>query len=363
MIPDAEGFLSPIIDEEKCNACGICAKVCPELNPPRLRRDMRPKAFACWNQDAAIRLQSASGGLFSVLADRVLGAGGAVSGAAFHGKLTVKHVLVHDPHGASCLRNSKYVQSDIGNAYQEIKRFVRSGRPMLFSGTPCQVAGLYGFLGKDYDNLITCDLLCHGVPSPLFFAKYISYLEDYFGARVSAINLRDKRYDWQRDSVFVRFEGGKEKCLTGYQKGYLRAFYRGLSLREACYGCRYSTTRRIGDISLGDFWGIGKHVPFGHPTRRGISLGIVNTPKGEGLFVQDDSRLAFERRSLEEAEEGNRALSRPTGRPPERNQFYQDLLALPFEDLIRKYRLMGKLPVLQKVLGGVRALQIIRSAL
>jgi coenzyme F420-reducing hydrogenase beta subunit len=362
MLPDMEGFLVPRIDDELCTDCGACAKVCPELHSSTPRRDMPPQAFACWNRDGDVRMKSASGGVFSVLADRVLCAGGTVCGAAFDENLAVKHILVHDMHSLCRLRSSKYVQSDIGATYREVKAYLRSRKQVLFSGTPCQVAGLYGFLGKDYDNLITCDVLCHGVPSPLYFSHFLCYLEYHFGARISGINFRDKRYDWQWNSVFVQFSGGKEKCLSGHQKGYLRAFYRGLSLREACYNCHYSATKRPGDISLGDFWGIGKSIPFEHPTRRGISLGIVNSPKGQELFVRSDSRLDFEIRPLHEAVEKNRALSQPTTRPPERSQFYKDLLAMSFEEVNRKYQLTGRFTILQKILAW-KAFQVIRFKL
>ena len=150
-------------------------------------------------------MQSASGGLFSVLADRVLEDGGAVIGAAYDENLTVKHIAVHEPEGLSRLRNSKYVQSDIRDVYQDVEEYVKAGKQTLFSGTPCQVAGLYGFLGEDYDNLVSCDILCHGVPSPLFFSKYLDYLRNHFGASVSSISFRDKRLDWQRDLALARW--------------------------------------------------------------------------------------------------------------------------------------------------------------
>jgi len=362
MVPDAEGFLAPVVDEEQCTGCGQCQKACPELHLPRWARDIAPRVFACWNSNEDIRLQSASGGLFSALAERIFENGGTVVGATYAEELTVKHILVQDRENAYRLRNSKYVQSDMGKTYQRVEERLTSGIRVLFSGTPCQVAGLRGFLGKEYDNLITCDILCHGVPSPLCFSSYLEYLKNFLGEEVAAINCRDKRYDWQRHAVFVRLVNSEEKRLSGAQKGYFRAFYRGLSLREACYECRYCSTQRVGDISLGDFWGIGKRVPFGHPTRRGVSLGIVNTRKGEELFVRDDSRLAYEMRPLEEAVAGNNCLSLTTGRHPDRDEFYQDLVSHGFESVVRKYHLMGRSPLLQKV-AGMKAVQRILCGL
>lgn len=190
MIPDTEGFLYPVPDESLCIDCGLCESVCPVLNPPVQAGES--VAFAAWNRDEAVREDSSSGGIFNALMQRTFEKNGVVFGAAFDGSMTLCHQAAYNEAEGRLLRGSKYLQSVIGNAYLEARKYLKQGRQVLFSGTPCQIAGLYAFLRKGYDNLLTCDVVCHGVPSPKVFSAYRAELEGQHGAKAQRIAFRRK---------------------------------------------------------------------------------------------------------------------------------------------------------------------------
>jgi coenzyme F420-reducing hydrogenase beta subunit len=291
----------------------------PTPNPLAL-----PHVFACWNRDEAIRFQSASGGAFSALADQILGSGGVVFGAAFDEEMCVKHIAVQREEDLGRLRGSKYVQSDIARSYVEVRDFLRQDRSVLFSGTPCQIAGLTAFIGKENTNLFTCDLLCYGVPSPRLFAKYIDWLGKLFSARVVSMNFRDKRKSWEEPSTVAVLEDGRECLLTGYSDSFRYGFAKGLTLRPVCYRCPYTSFSRVGDVTLGDFWGLGEVAPFRHSKRNGISLILVNSEKGRRLLMDSSSELFMEERTMQEAACRQVVVRRPHVSPGDRPRFFYD---------------------------------------
>jgi len=337
MVSDSEGFLYPQINSECCDDCGACKRVCPILHLPEPNHLATPQVYACWNKDEAVRFQSASGGVFSALAEHILDNGGVVFGAAFDEDMVVKHIAVHQVETLGRLRSSKYVQSDVGRCYIEVRGLLRQGRKVLFSGTPCQVAALNAFIGKDDENLLTCDLLCHGVPSPGLFAKYVDYLETRFRSKLIDINFRHKRKGWELASTVAAFDDGRERVLTGHCDSFIYGFSHCFTLRPACYQCRYANIDRSGDITLGDFWGIGELAPFHHSTRNGISLVLVNTEKGRRLFEASSSKFFSEERTLDEAKHNRTKLSHPLPKPRNREQFFADYQRLEYEELAKTH--------------------------
>ena len=338
MVPDQEGFYRPEILREECNDCGACQRVCPILHPSLPNPNAAPRVYACWNRDDCTRLQSTSGGIFSALAHNVLEKEGVVFGAAYDAEMQVRHIAVTRTEELGALRSSKYVQSDLGSCYKQVGRYLKRKRWVLFSGTPCQVAGLLAYLGRDYKQLYTCDMLCHGVPSPGLFARYIDFLKNHFHQRVVGINMRHKRKGWKKlFYTVVELEDGRSRVLEGLTDSFMHSFLGGLSLRPACYQCPYTRIDRCGDVTLADFWGIGEFAPFNHDTFKGISLILVNSGKGQQLFDAIRKNIVFEERSLEEAKYKRPKLSQPFSLPIKREPFFSNYRVLSYEELAQKY--------------------------
>lgn len=275
-------FIIPMIDNDKCVDCGLCTKTCPELNPSFVNNE-RPDFYAFCADDETRRV-SASGGMFSVIAEYVLEHGGYVCGAAFDEDIQLRHKVIHDKSELPPLRSSKYVQSDINDCYKQIKDLLKKGKQVFFCGTPCQVAGLYGVLQDHPENLITADLLCHGVPSQLFLDKY---LKEVSGAKkVIAVEFRSKRLGWGHKGIIVKYADGSEHI--GYLNGanpdaFHKAFMNKIMLRKSCYDCSFAVYPRQGDFTIGDLWHSDKLDPKSND-KKGTSFLFVNNNKAEKLF-------------------------------------------------------------------------------
>lgn len=289
MLPNEEGFLTPVVDEEKCINCGMCKKVCPSINTQyNNRKDA--KCYAAGASDE-IRLGSSSGGIFTLLAEYVINKGGYVCGVAFDEKnWSVNHIIVSDMENLQKLRKSKYVQSNTGKTYSEIKKLLEDDKFVLFSGTPCQVAGLYGFLGKDYDNLLTADLVCHGVPSEKTFKEFLSQIAS--DEEITSVSFREKEvYNWAT-STTIKFKN-KETYRKRYTEcDYFRGFQYNLFLKEHCTSCKFSKLPRQADISLGDFWGY-RRFDKKLSDKKGIGIVVTNNDKGEFYFKEIFGNLKF----------------------------------------------------------------------
>lgn len=337
MISDTEGFLYPVVDQERCTNCGFCRDICPILHIDELDLRVPQKVYACWNNDEETRFRSSSGGAFSALAEHVLGEGGVVFGAAFDDDMKVKHVFISKKEELQQLRGSKYVQSDIGYTYLEVKKFLEQERKVLFSGTPCQVAALYAIIGKQSENLLTCDLLCKGVPSPGLFAKYVGYLEQRFKAKLGGINFRSKHRGWEVRSTAAVFNNGRQHILRDANDSFYYGFSQNLTLRCSCYQCPYASIKRNGDITLGDFWGIGDSFLFDHDTKNGVSVVLVNSEKGHRVLCvlgENAPQLYLEERIIREAQ-AMRALSHPWQEPKKRNALFSDYQRLEYKELAK----------------------------
>lgn len=336
MVSDSEGFLFPEVDHKRCADCGLCRDACPMLHVEDVDHSAPQKVYACWNSNEAVRLQSSSGGAFSALAGRVLDEGGVVFGAGFDDGMKVRHIAVRKKEELGRLRGSKYVQSDIGSAYMEVKKLLEQKRRVLFSGTPCQVAGLHAAVDKENKNLVTCDLLCKGVPSPGLFAKYVACLQRRFRAELIAIDFRSKCRGWGIQTTIASFSNGRQHVLRDSNNSFYYGFAQNLTLRRSCYRCPYASIKRRGDITLGDFWSIGERGPFDHDTRSGVSIVVVNSEKGDRMLDESTSNLRLEERMMEEAQD-MRALSHPWQEPKSRNQFSHDYQRLEYDELTKKY--------------------------
>lgn len=358
MQPDAEGFPNPAIHTASCKECSACRRVCPvsqpqQFPPMAVWGNVPLQVLAAWHLDKGVRRSSSSGGVFTALSEGVLAQGGAVVGAAFDSRFAVRHVMVEDLEGLRQLRGSKYVQSEVApDLLRCIKAQLEQGRLLLFSGTPCQVAGLRSFLGKRYDNLLCCDLVCHGVPSPLLWARYLQYAQGKFGQLVGMAQ-RDKAKGWKSFGVRLELQGGATRRLAMMEDPYMSAFLRNYSLRRSCYACRFTSTTRAGDITLADFWGVGKKYPEFDPDDGGTSLLLVCSETGRKWLDASAARLFVGVADLDTAVAGNHILARPSDLPLERETFYRELVVGDFEGLVNRFSLKGP-SALRRVVRAVK---------
>ena len=338
MLPDREGFLYPTVTDA-CIQCGHCAHICPV----RKQREPRPEpaVFAAWNPDAAVRQASTAGGVFPLLAEYILESGGVVFGAAFDGSQHLRHTACFRKEELWRLRGAKYVQSDLEGVFREVRRWLDQ-RAVLFSGTPCQVDGLYRYLGGRPENLTTCDLVCHGVPSPGVWEDMARSLEARRQQPLQAVRFRNKVAGW-KDSHFTAVYGdGTVDTAPLFRTEYGRAFGRALFLRPSCYRCPYASMTRVGDLTLGDFWGL-RPDELPDQQEKGISLLLVNTPHGSHIF--DQLPLAKQPFPPERAIAGNPRLASPIPLPPERTAFFAAYALEPFDQVRREFCRLPPLPV------------------
>lgn len=282
MKADKEGFLYPSIEEPLCVHCGKCEQICPALHPNFLNTE-DPECFAMMAKDD-VRRTSSSGGVFSLVADWIFKQGGVVCGAAYSDDVySVQHKLVHSKVELVSLMGSKYTQSLIGTVYSEIKELLNSSRPVLFTGTPCQVAGIHAFLEKEYDNLYTMDLICHGVPSPTLYEQFVREEETKHNSKAVKVSFRDKSIAGWEVATSIDFENGDRYTAKRSECPYMKAFLSLASLRKSCGHCPFAALPRQGDLTLGDFWDINKFDPA-LDDKKGTSLVLCNNEKGEKLL-------------------------------------------------------------------------------
>lgn len=352
MWADEEGFLYPHIDKSNCVNCGLCKKVCPILNKPQTFSVV--KTYAAKHRCREIKLISSSGGVFSALAERILKKGGVVFGATFDKEWNIVHGYVENLQDLDELRRSKYVQSDIGKAYQQSKQFLEQGRKVLFTGTPCQIAGLRNFLGKGYETLITAEIICHGVPSPAVWRKFLH--ENFDIEQIDRINFREKNISWS--TFFLRFLTphslnvcGRNKTILEalhfklraarasiiYRKTFLLAFLKELINRPACHVCHFKgTEERVADFTLGDLWGKWPGIVTRQDRRRGISVVLINTEKGNAYFEKISERLIYRKIDVQKVAQNNPALYKSMVAHPNRSEFFCRYKKENFNKLVKQ---------------------------
>lgn len=329
MSEDKEGFLYPVVDSVQCIDCGLCEKVCPILHP--LKNESEPLVYAAINNDESIRMQSSSGGIFTLLAESVIDNGGVVFGACFDRDWNVVHDYTETKEGLVRFRGSKYVQSNVGNSFSQVKIFLDAGREVLFSGTPCQVAGLKNYLRKPYPNLLTVDLVCHGVPSPEVWRKYLQEtvckaygikknksavnLCDY----ISDIKFRAKDKGWKKFSFKIEYKDGKIEINPFYENPYMNIFLSNLSLRPSCYACPAKLNNTQSDITLADFWGVNKIDP-NIDDDKGCGLLFLNNKEKIGLLYNLQCMLFNQ--SIDNVSKYNPGILYSVNKPGNRKFFF-----------------------------------------
>ena len=338
MVRDAEGFDYPKADPERCISCGLCEKVCP-VSHAQAEPAGEPKAFAAYGPDKD-RAESSSGGIFAQLARRTLAQGGLVFGAAMaeDGKTAV-HMAIDGEGDLPRLQGSKYLQSHMGNCFRQAKEALEAGRAVLFTGTPCQIEGLLHFLGRDYENLVTADVICHGVPSEKLWQKYLDYQQHRYGSRVTRVSFRDKRQGWKSFSMALTFENGKQYAKKLYFDTYLQLFLQDLCLRPSCYACPSRKKHRVSDLTLGDFWGCDRVCPE-MDDDTGLSLVLIHSEKGQRAF--DALSLKRKTVTLEQALTANKAVIRSPKMPENREAVLSALDGCSIDAVGKRY--LRKLP-------------------
>lgn len=316
---DKEGFLYPAINEKDCINCGACVKHCPILSDVDTAEN--PDVYAVKYKDRETTHKSTSGGIFIALARHIIDKDGVVFGCAYDENLVARHICVDKKSELCSLQSSKYVQSDLSGVYTQVSNALKSDKYVLFSGTGCQVAGLKAFLGKEYEKLLTTDIICHGVPSPKLFANYIDHLGKKMGGKLCEYNFRSKeKRGW--DLYFKASNSKKSKSDYGFFDPYYNAFLTCKTYRESCYKCKFANSQRVGDITLGDYWGIQKFHPDFYD-ENGVSLILINTEKGKKYFTDINSEIIYIPSTLKKASVMNKNLSAPSARPACRDNIYE----------------------------------------
>lgn len=346
---DRKGFLYPDVSE-KCVGCNACKKVCPR-NTGILINQSEPVVYAAFTKNKVTRKNSSSGGIFMELAKSVLEQKGIVVASRLSDDC--KAVFFDSCETVDELKKfqgSKYVQSQPGLIFRQVKEKLTAGRKVLFVGVPCQVDGLKKYLNKKYDNLLTVDIICHGAPSPKLWRDYCSHLENVYGAKVVDVSYRYKKPNWTRFSLKADFDNGKSYVKSKFDDPYLISFLKEISMRESCHSCEYTSTHRTGDITLADFWGYHSYDFKMRNTERGISLVLINTKKGEESFDNIKREIEFQKRTIKEAIGGNRSLKEPWKKNPMSEDFWNEYtmgggLEKAFDEYCKPYHFPAKMYV------------------
>lgn len=347
MTSDDEGFWYPQVDNEKCIDCGLCEKVCPIIHKWNPDANRSATSMAAINNDEEIRHYSSSGGIFTLIAEAILNRGGVVFGAAFADDFkSVHHICVDNYDDLNLLRGSKYVQSCIGDTYKQTKDYLDSGRIVLFTGTPCQIGGLNSYLRKPYVNLYTQDIICHGVPSPMVWKKYVELRERNAESSTKRISFRHKKYGWKTFSVLFEFSNNTEYEMNLREDPFMRAFLSNSCLRPSCYDCSFKGIERQSDITLADFWGIENVLPD-MDDDKGTSLVLVHSKKGEELIARIGDRARFEPVDCSVVEKYNPSAVRSAPYNNKRSAFLRDIKKADYEKTVKKYT---KVSFLRRVL-------------
>lgn len=334
MVKDEKGFKVYKIDEEKCIGCGLCKKVCPVLNSRII--ESKPEAFAIINKDEEIRKHSSSGGVFSLIAEYIIKDSGVVFGVAFDENWQVKHSYTDKVEELYRFRGSKYVQSTIGDTYKKVKEFLESGMKVLFTGTPCQIEGLKSYLQKEYDNLYTQDIICHGVPSPKVYNKYLKYQNNIFLNKViKQIEHRNKDNGWQDFNMKITYDN-IDYIKSHNKDTFMQAFLRDTILRDSCYNCHFKKKNRNSDITLADFWGINNVLPEMNDDK-GTSLVIINSEKGNEILENIKDKIICRSVDFETAIKYNPSMTKSAKKDIKREEFFNNIDNIRFDKLVNKY--------------------------
>lgn len=333
-----EGFLVPKIDKSECINCGSCDRKCPVIQP---REEIKPiTAYAVKDKDEASRLKSASGGASAVFAKYVLDNGGAYSAVKLDSDFSVVHDICDNAKDIDAFRDSKYVQSDMTGIYKKISDELAKGKKVFATGTPCQVAAIRSKFGYGNDNLILCDLVCQGVPSPLVLKKYVEYAEQAVGKKMTHFYFRDKTNGWQKSNTKMVFADGFEKVVVRSESEFFSIFANNISMRECCFKCNFREFNIYSDITIGDYWGIDKKYPEFNDDK-GCSLVMINTEKGEKFFNEVSQNIDFIETGVDFAVETHPKLLKSVAVNPLRENFFakfnKDISPKEFKKIVEEF--------------------------
>lgn len=338
MEADQEGFLYPVVDEAKCTDCGMCKKVCIRKNTKIIKHEKAfPKAYIAYNKDSGIRKSSSSGAVFPILVKYVLEEKhGAVVGVRYDENMKPVSDLAETMEEAKVFSGSKYVKSDFRGMFPKIQKLLKEGRYVLYSGLPCECAGLRAYLRKDYENLLICELLCHSAPSPKVFAQYVDHLSERYKSKVVNIRFRGKDKGWKPSDceTVVTLENGKTRTSPTSENIYYKAFINGVMSRPSCSSCKYTFKHRTGDFTIGDCWGVQKAAPEMNDNK-GVNLLLLNNAKAEEIFKTINTDLKFKKSTLKEVFIKNH--KKPTKDKRQRIAFFRDLDNKPVDELLEEY--------------------------
>lgn len=334
---DREGFWYPVINKEICIDCSLCDKACPVqiksevINTNRIE----PDVYAVYHKDMDIRYSSTSGGLFHAMADSFLRDDGVIVGCVYADDYrSAFHTIAYDSVGLKKMMRSKYFQSDTKGIYTKTAEILKSGKKVLFSGAPCQIAALYNFLGSRPDNLYTVDFICLGINSPFVYNKFIEELEKKYKSPISEVNFKDKKQGWTSLGTCVKFKNGKVYLKNRYNDPWIYAYIIGkLFIRNSCANCKFKSLPRVSDVSFGDFWGPTFNE---EDTYYGVSLAMINNAKGDFLLQSCANELNIEKRTLDEAIKGNPAIFQTAQIGNERAVFFDYLNSMSYSKAVWK---------------------------
>lgn len=359
--PNEYGFEYPEIDTDKCIHCQKCATACTYTQNCELHTPI--EAYAATNRNKNTLMQSSSGGVFSALAEYVLSQSGVICGCIYDENLLPVHICTEKSDDVLLMRKSKYVQSDIGLVYRDILNMLKNGRLVLFTGTPCQVVGLYSIVGEKYTNLIAVDLICHGVPSRELFKKFLKYLEGKYKTKIVQFDFRSKKYKWQRFTAEFKDDKGRIKNIGKVNEFYFSNFTGGNILRPNCFNCRFACSERVGDITIGDFWG-HEALDLKCDKNNGISVLTINTPKAQNILEVLSQKLIMEKVDYKIVIAGNTCLRHPTPKGAKWDEYMQAVKNDAIPDIAYKYRSKNKKKILRgtiKLLIPIKIIQLINK--
>lgn len=312
IIQDEKGFYFPQIDKKKCINCGICYKTCPSLNKKKYNEECS-NIIAAWSKNEEERKKSTSGGISFLISKKFIENGGIVYGSIIDDNYKIIHKRIENDTDLEKMRGSKYVQSNIGDTFCMVKKDLKEGKKVLFTGTPCQISGLKSYLKKEYENIFLIDIICHGTPSPMIFEKYIHFIMDKYHEHgiIKQINFRYKKPNWEKFSMNIVFSDGFTYNQDMYHDYFLRSFLENYITRECCHSCIYTSLNRCGDITLADFWSYISNNYKYRNNNKGINLVLINNLKGEQLIKLIDNEIISIKKSKKDALRSNKCLYSP----------------------------------------------------
>ena len=338
---DFEGFKYPKVNKNLCVNCHLCEKVCQYIKNENFERKKEPLAYAVKAKNEIIRYNSSSGGFFPLISKSVLNKNGIVYGVAMQNNQTkASTIRINNISQLSLLNGSKYIQADIDYIFLKVKQDLINGKMVLFSGVPCQIIALKNFLNKDYENLFCVEVICHGVPSPALWKKYLKFLQQENKSQVNYVNFRDKKNGWKNFGVSIH---GENICQYSDLNNdpYMIMFLQNYCLRPSCYNCKAKKIETKADITIGDFWGIEKIIPE-IDDDKGISLVLVNNSKGNFLIKDIKNEIISYKIPYILAIKGNAAYAKSVKKPIERNNFFKNMNKMNFQQLKKKYCKISK---------------------